>query len=300
MTSSESGDEPHGVAIVGNPYSGASDNQARIKALAGELQSRGLDVRMIWDLGELREATADPNFARQFRALVAAGGDGTLNCVINSRIPVPLAMFPLGNENLFARQFGHSPDPKAAAAMIAAGKTQAIDLGRAGDRLFSIVASAGFDGEAAHRLAQWRQDAGRLKRVRSLSYLRPIAAAAFRYRYPILDVEVDGRRLQGALAMVFNLPQYANDLPLAYDALGDDGLLDWVVFAKPGSMTLIHYALDVWRGRHRKRADVFYGRAKRVVLSCQQPVPVEIDGEAAGFAPLEIEVVPAAIEVIVS
>ena len=299
MTHIPNGDEPRQVAIVGNPYSGASDNQARIKALANELRSRGFEVRMIWQLDELRQATSEPDFARQFRALVAAGGDGTLNCAINCRIPVPLAMFPLGNENLFARQFRHSSDPGTAAAMIAAGKTQAVDLGRAGDRLFSIVASAGFDGEAAHRLAQWRKTADRLKRVRSLSYLRPIATAAFRYRYPILDIEVDGRRLQGALAMIFNLPQYANDLPLAYDALADDGLLDWVVFARPGSMTLIHYALDVWRGRHRDRPDVYYGRAKRIVLSCREPVPLEIDGEAAGFAPIEIEVVSGAIDVLV-
>lgn len=299
MTSRQLGDEPRGVAIVGNPYSGASDNLARIEALAGELRAHGLNVRLIWNLDELRETIVDPDFARQYRAIVAAGGDGTLNCVINSRIPVPLAMFPLGNENLFSRQFGHSPDPQRAAAMIAAGKTQIVDLGRAGDRLFSIVASAGFDGEAAHRLAQWRQSAGRLKRVRSLSYLRPIAVAAFRYRYPLLEIDVDGRQFQGALAMVFNLPQYANDLPLASDAVPDDGLLDWIVFARPGSMTLIHYALDVWRGRHRRRADVFYGRAKRVTLSCRQPVPLEIDGEAAGFAPIEIEVVPSAIQVIV-
>lgn len=300
MTSNPSGEQRPGVAIVGNPYSGANDNLARIKALAQELRRQNLEVRQVWDLDELAAATAEPDFARQFRAVVAAGGDGTLNCVINRRITVPLAMFPLGNENLFGRQFGQSSDPRTAAAMIAAGKTVPVDLGRAGDRLFSIVASAGFDGDAAHRLAQWRRTSDRLKRVRSLSYLRPIAAAAFRYRYPIVEVEADGQRQSGALVMVFNLPQYANDLPLAPDAQANDGLLDWLVFARPGSMRLMRYALDVWRGRHRNRPDVFFGRAKRVRLSCEEPTPLEIDGEAAGFAPVEIEVVPSAIEVIVA
>ncbi|HEV7221498.1 MAG TPA: diacylglycerol kinase family protein [Pirellulales bacterium] len=299
MMSHQSGYDRRGVAIVGNPYSGANDNLARIKALAWELRQRGIEVRQVWDLDELAAATAEPDFARQFRAVVAAGGDGTLNCVINRRVPVPLAMFPLGNENLFARQFDQSSDPRTAAATIAAGKTLPVDLGRAGDRLFSIVASAGFDGDAAHRLAEWRRRSDRLKRVRSLSYLRPIATAALRYRYPIVEVEADGQRRKGALVMVFNLPQYANHLPLAPDARVDDGLLDWLVFARPGSVPLMRYALDVWRGRHRDRPDVFFGRAKRVLLSCQEPTPLEIDGEAAGFAPVEIEAVPAAIDVIV-
>ncbi len=49
--------------------------------------------------------------------------------------------------------------------MLAAGKTKAIDLGRAGERRFGIVADAGFDGDTAHRLARWRQTSGRLERV---------------------------------------------------------------------------------------------------------------------------------------
>ena len=299
MTSSLSGDRPRGVTILGNPYSGAKDNLARIRALSMAMQSQGLEVRLAWSLDELSEAAAEPDFAQNYRAVVAAGGDGTLNCLINRQIPVPLAMYPLGNENLFARQFGYSAEPLAMARMIAAGRTRPIDLGRAGDQRFSIVASAGFDGDAAHRLATWRATSDRLKRVRSLNYLRPIAVAALRYKYPLIEVEADGLRVCGALAMVFNLPQYANELPLAPDALPDDGLLDWLVFARPGSVPLMRYALKVWRGRHRSCTDVFFGRAKHIQLACPQPVPLEIDGEAAGFAPIEIQVEPAAIEIFV-
>lgn len=299
MTSIPPGDRPRGVAILGNPYSGARDNRARINALAAALRAEGLEVCLIWSLDELASAAAEPDFAATRRAVVAAGGDGTLNCLINRQIPVPLAMYPLGNENLFARQFGYSADPQAMARTIAVGRTKAIDVGRAGDRRFAIVASAGFDGDTAHRLAEWRRTSDRLKRVRSLNYLRPIVTAAFRYQYPPLDIEVDGQQLRGSLAMVFNLPQYANHLPLAPDALGDDGQLDWLVFARPGSVRLMRYALQVWMGRHRGSADVFYGRAKRIRLACQQPVPMEIDGEAAGFAPIEIDVEPSAIEIVV-
>src|SRR5690348_7848954 len=126
MTNHHPDDPPRGVAIVGNPYSGANDNLARIKALAQELRGQGLEVREVWNLIDMAAAAGEPDIARRVRAAVAAGGDGTLNCVINRRIPVPLAMFPLGNENLFARQFGQSPDPRTAAATIAAGKTRPV------------------------------------------------------------------------------------------------------------------------------------------------------------------------------
>lgn len=292
-------DSPLSVAIAANPFSGRKQNRQRVEALATALQEAGLEPKLMWGRDELADTAAHPGFTSEFRAIVAAGGDGTLNRVINYQIALPLVMFPLGNQNLFARQFGYDDDPAVMARTIAAGKTRTIDLGRAAGQLFSIVASAGFDGDAAHRLARWRERHDRLKRVSSLSYTLPIISSACCYRYPLIDVEADGRRVRGALVMVFNLPRYAANLPLATDALADDGLLDWLVFEKPSSLRLAGYALSVWLDRHRRRGDVFHGRARRIELSCQEPVPLEIDGEAAGFAPLSIEVVPAALRVIV-
>lgn len=290
---------PRGVMVVANPYSGAKENRACVQALAAALTERKLDCRVIWDLTGLVETTSDPSVSEQYRCVVAAGGDGTLNRVLNLRSRLPVFMFPLGNENLFSRQFGCCCDPRHAADVIAAGATRPVDLGRAGDRLFAIVASAGFDGEAAHRLARWRERRDKLRRVRSMSYAAPILISALRYRYPLLEIDADGQKLRGALCMVFNMPQYANRLPLAVDADPHDGLLDWLVFERPGSLPLAGYALSVWLKRHRQRSDVRFGRAKRIVLGASEPVPLEIDGEAAAFAPVAIEVVPGAVRIVV-
>jgi diacylglycerol kinase (ATP) len=290
---------PRGVIVVANPYSGAKENRVCVDALSRALRDQQLDCRVIWQLGELVEVAADPSAGERYRAVIAAGGDGTLNRVINLQSRLPVYMFPLGNENLFARQFGCCCQPRHAAEVIAAGQTRATDLGRAGERLFAIVASAGFDGDTAHRLARWRQQDDRLRRVRSVSYAAPILASAWQYRYPLLQVEADGRKVQGSLCMVFNMPRYANNLPLAFDADPHDGLLDWLVFEKPGSLPLARYAMSVWLKRHRQRGDVHYGRAKRIVLTSSEPVPLEMDGEAADFAPVAIEVVPDAVRVVV-
>lgn len=297
--SNESNDLPRGVIIVANPYSGAKENRARVDALVAALRDERLESRVIWQLGELVDVTADPSSAERYRAVVAAGGDGTLNHVINLQRRLPVFMFPLGNENLFSRQFQICRDPVHAAEVLSKGDTQTIDLGRAGERLFAIVASAGFDGDAAHRLARWRQQAERLRRVRSVSYARPMLMSAWKYPYPLFDVDADGRKVRGALCMVFNLPQYASRLPLAFDADPHDGLLDWVVFEKPGNLPLVGYAFSVWLRRHRERGDVFHGRARRIELRSSEPVPLEIDGDAADFAPITMEVVPDAIRILV-
>lgn len=287
------------VIVVANPYSGRRENRSRVEALAAAMGERGLSCRVIWQLPELAAVAADPEAAQKYRAVVAAGGDGTLNHVINLQARLPVFMFPLGNENLFARQFEQCSDPARAADILAAGATRTIDLGRAGERRFVIVASAGFDGDTAHRLARWRQQSSGLRRVRSLSYAAPIVAAAFGYRYPLLDIEADGRRVRGALCMVFNVPRYASNLLLTPDADPSDGLLDWIVFERPGSLPLVRYALAVWLRRHRERRDVQHGQARRIRLTASEPVPLEIDGEAADFAPIDIEVAPRALRVVV-
>jgi diacylglycerol kinase (ATP) len=290
---------PRQVIVVANPYSGARENRARVEALAAALRGKSLACRIIWQLAELVEIAADPSAPEQYRAIVAAGGDGTLNRVINLQTRLPVFMYPLGNENLFARHFACAGEPGRAAEILDACQTREVDLGRAGERLFAIMASAGFDGDAAHRLSRWRARGETLRRVRSLSYAKPIVASAWHYRYPIIEIDADGRRARGALCMVFNMPQYANNLTLAPDADPADGLLDWLLFERPGSLPLIRYALSVWRKTHRERPDVHHGRAARIRLSAVEPVPLQIDGEAADFAPIDIEVVPRAIRVVV-
>jgi diacylglycerol kinase (ATP) len=297
--SEEAGRSPRSVIIVANPYSGAKENRTRVEALVGALRQRHVECRVIWDLCELVKVTADPSSADRYRAVVAAGGDGTLNQVINLQSRLPVFMFPLGNENLFSRQFHCCGDPQHAADVLAAGQTRLMDLGRAGERLFAIVASAGFDGDAAHRLARWRKQSDRLRRVGNIHYALPMLKSAWQYRYPLIDVDADGEKVKGALCMVFNMPQYASRLPLAFDADPHDGLLDWVVFEKPGSVPLMRYALAVWLKRHRQRGDVRYGRARRIALTSSEPVPLEVDGDAADFAPIVIEVVPDAMRVVV-
>ena len=286
------------VAIFANPYSGHRDNRPLVESLARAIELRGLQPHLIWTIAELEALSADPTLPSH-RAIVACGGDGTIHRVINRRLPIPLATFPLGTANLFAGQFGYRRDVYQMAEALAGGRTRAIDLGRIGETCFSVVASAGFDGAVAHALADWRNAGSHLRRVTYLSYPRHILGTIWNYAYPMMEIETDtGFKGRGALVMVFNMPRYGFNFHICDRAIDDDGLLDYVIFQNPGRLALTRYSLNLALRRHLKLKDVHTGRARSIHLSCPGAIPLEQDGEAAGFAPCHFTALPRALNVI--
>lgn len=287
------------VAIAANPYSGHGPTQKRVAELAAVLEQHGLEPKIIWDRDERAELLRRPDLAATCRCVVAAGGDGTVADVINEMAAaLPLATLPSGNENLFARQFGFTRNAKELARAIAAGNTRRIDLARVGGRLFSLMLSVGFDAAVVHRVVAWRSNGERLRRVNRVSYAKPIVSVLRSYGYGRVELEADGVRVSGTHAFVFNLPQYGFRLPFAPDARGDDGLLDWLVFERPGFVSMLSYFLSLVRTKHLARPDVHHGQARRVRITAPEPMPVQMDGEAGGMTPVAVEVVRESLQVI--
>ncbi|MEX0655746.1 MAG: diacylglycerol kinase family protein [Phycisphaeraceae bacterium] len=301
------------VLVVGNPYSGRGANRQRVDRLASALEAHGLAVRTAWDPAERKQLLTDPHLAAWCRCIVSAGGDGSLADVVNDlanghshdafAMPdVPLATLPAGNENLFARQFQFTADPQRLAAAIARGDTCRVDLGVVGSRLFTLMASAGFDADVVHRMARWRAAgpvANALRRVNRLSYAGRILHSAHAYAYPSITLEVDGQRVTGSHAFVFNIPQYGGNLGICRQACCDDAMLDWVLFQRPGLRSLATYGLAVVRKRHLDRPDVIHGQARALrIVSDDGPVPLQADGDPAGWTPSAIDIRPAALRVI--
>ncbi len=122
-----------------------------------------------------------------------------------------------------------------------------------------------------------------------------------------MEVEGPGGRetLRGTTAFVFNLPRYALGLPFAPMARADDGLLDVVVFRKPGPFQALHYLWLVFRRLHLKRDGVEHRRATRVAILSSADVPIQLDGDPGGRLvggaerPWIAEVVPQAVDVLV-
>jgi diacylglycerol kinase family enzyme len=159
--------------------------------------------------------------------------------------------------------------------------------------------SVGFDSAVVHRLVAWRSGGQFLRRVNRLSYARPIADVLRSYRFQSVQLEVDGRSVIGSHVFVFNLPQYGFQFPFAPDARGDDGWLDWFVFGRPGVRAMLGYAAAVMQTKHLGRPDVERGRARGIRITSAEPMPIQMDGEAAGFTPIDIGIVPGALRVLV-
>ncbi len=286
------------VAIVANPYSGSGPNRRLVDRLQNALDQHGLPSRTLWDPVEHTAVLNDPEWQHTCRCVVAAGGDGTVGGVINETTAIPLAVLPMGNENLFARQFGfRKPEPLAEA--IARGRTRTIDLGSANDRKFAVVASVGIDADTVERVQKWRVRADHLKRVTRLSYARPIISAALGYGYPPIELIADSRTVPGTHAMVFNFNRYALGLSFTPEAKADDGKLHWLVFEKPGLVKFTTYLASVWlRSRHLKRPDVHAGTAETIELRCNTGAPVQVDGDPSNRTPVTIKALPQSLRVI--
>src|SRR4029077_13815968 len=141
------------------------------------------------------------------------------------------------------------------------------------------------------------------------AYVEPVLTSSFAYRFPAMTVTITDpgheETLVGSTVFLFNLPRYALGLPFAPTALGDDGLLDLVVFRKPGPLRALHYLWLVLRGAHLRQACVAHRKVRRASITTTGQVPVQLDGDpfdtlsGDAEAGWEVEVLPGAIEVMV-
>lgn len=289
------------VIVSLNPNSGASNQEALAEQLCAELTQRGYQTKMLTVIAEVKRNVAELLAANQLRAVVAAGGDGTVSLLANELPPAtPLVILPLGTENLLAKFLKQTADPTAIAELIDAGQTVRLDAGRANGKLFLVMASCGFDAEVVSRL-----HAGRRGHIQHWSYARPILGAIWQYHYPRLQLWIDdaSEPIEGRWAFVFNVPRYAMNLPLVTDADARDGRLDLCTFRGGNLMRGLYYLATILAGGHRRWTSSHLQRFTRLRIesdSHEKPVPYQLDGDPGGVLPVEIEVLPKFIRVVVS
>lgn len=291
------------VLITANPFSGAGPTRQRVDRLIATLAASGVKAEAIWSPDERRARLADPSLAATCRCVVAAGGDGTVGSVVNTTTKVPLAILPAGNENLLAKRLGFPFEPDALAGYIVRGATRTIDLARATfadgrSTLFTLMISAGFDAEVVRQVHEWRQHDGGLRRVKRASYARPILQAIRRYAWPSIEIVSNGQSHRGSLAMAVNAQGYAMGLKFCPDAREDDGTLDWLTLERSGVLAAMSYLMSIIRHTHARRRDVRVGKATRIEIRSSEPAPVQVDGDAAGFTPVTVDIVSSALRVI--
>jgi diacylglycerol kinase family enzyme len=230
-------------------------------------------------------------------AIVTVGGDGTVTHLLAeiAEKAVPLYVFPAGTENLLAHQFGHTRNVRHAVATIRAGAARWIDLGAAGGRLFAANAGAGFDAAVL-----WHLHAVRRGHISKFRFAGPLAEVYCNYAYPLIRVEVDGRRLcdDATLALVCNSSRYILGLRVARDATIDDGLLDVVCYRGRSFPHMVKHLLDTALRRHLYQQDCRAAGGRHVRLEADEPVLWQADGELAGTLPVDLSIRPRQVPVL--
>jgi diacylglycerol kinase (ATP) len=291
--------EPAHVLIAANPKSGATSGRARVEQLQQQLTQRGLHSAICYSLPELQQRSVGLHAAGQLRCVVSAGGDGTAAAVVNL-VPsgVPLVLLPLGTENLLARYLGARCDTAAVVEAVLHGTRRQLDVGSAGGRIFLLMLGCGFDAEVVRQL-----HAARTGHIRRWTYCKPILSAMRNYPYPLIDVEIlddQPQRYSVAWLFAFNLPQYAAGLSFCPQADGGDGWLDLCSFRQAGAWRGLYYLSCLWFKRHQKLIDFQHRRARRFRLSSAGQVPYQVDGDPGGMLPLEVEILPGRLHVLVA
>jgi len=228
--------------------------------------------------------------------VVAVGGDGTINEVVNgiAGSDSALGILPLGTANVFALELGIPSKLREAAEIIVAGHSKKIDLARANERYFVQLAGVGFDAETVRET-----DLEMKKRIGPLSYVLAAVKVAAQ-EPPILTVKtVEGREEQGCFVLVGNGRYYGGPFEFFPGAKQDDGLLEVCIFKRRSHMDLLHYFQGILCRTHTKFEDVEYFQTSGLEISSEQPVPTEVDGELAGEAPVTFAVLNKKLKVLV-
>lgn len=283
------------VVIQRNPHSGTHRRSHVLLDLIAGLKRAGLKPRLFSNRSRLDEFVLRHQPAGDLVAMVAAGGDGTVDDLLNRHPELPLAILPLGTENLLARYLGFRLDGTWLAKIIALGRVREMDLARANGRLFCTVASAGFDASIVHDVHSRRS--GHANRW---SYFFSFLRHLFSYRFPGMDVIVHSSRgvekHSATQLFVCNVPRYAMQLPVGRGGDEADGLLEVEL------ISISHIGALLW-----VLGWMFLGKPSGVRLQATElmitssrdaAVRFEVDGDPAGDTPMHLTISPRGLKLI--
>jgi diacylglycerol kinase (ATP) len=281
------------TVVILNPAAGneqAKRWQERVQSVI-----RGCPVRVTSHSGEA-EALARRAVEEGFARIVAAGGDGTVNQVANGLAGsnAALGLLPLGTVNVFAMELGlplHNLE--LCWDIIEGANIRLVDLPSANGKYFVQLAGVGLDAQVVKETSlAFKRSFG------PLSYLISAAHIAAR-QPPKLSIESENAPVDdGSFVLIGNGRLYGGPFPFFKHACIDDGLFDVVVFKRLGYLEIIKYLQDVVFSSDIHVPEIEYFQTRRLRITSEQDVPMELDGELAGNCPVEFRIDERALPVL--
>ena len=299
------------VLLITNSFAGSVSTRAQeviAKALSADFKLEAETTSARDHATELASDAVD----RGFDAVVAFGGDGTINETMQALVgtDVALGVLPGGSTNVVVRSLGVPLDPIDATAFVAShlrsGTKRRINVGRAGTRHFIFSVGMGLDAEVVKRV---ENDPRRRKRSHNYLFVRhAVGAGATRYRGadPDITLQVDGATPDKVLfAICCNLRPFTYFKSFPVDACPEAHLekgLDFLGLTKIRALTIPRIAWSVFVSRahpHWKNA-VYHHDTTGAMLRADEPMPVQVDGDYIGeMTEARVDLVPDALDLLV-
>lgn len=291
--------EAKNVGLVYNPAAGAGKAARVARRVERCLTERGLNVIARPTQGPRTATALSRELAAQADLVVAVGGDGTVNEVVNGLAggETPLGIVPAGTANVLAIQLGLPFAPERACDVIGAGRITRLDLGRVNGRHFTLMVGAGVDAQTVREL-----DPRAKERFGKLAFVWTGVRSLVRHPPPEFQATVDGRSFRVTFAVVGNCRYYGGRFALTTEADPTDGMLDVLLFTGRGFLRNLLFWLSVALRLHRLHPNTLYLRGSRVEmvqLSPEEVVWFQTDGELAGRLPATVEILKGALRVFV-
>ncbi|MFH0958994.1 MAG: diacylglycerol kinase family protein [Pseudomonadota bacterium] len=286
------------LLIIANPIAGRGYAKRRVDQLAGLLSRNGHNLEIFFSEkpGDASTRAADIN--NYFDRIVVVGGDGTLNEVLNGLVDpsaTPLVHVASGTANMLARELGIPSGISHVANLVKTGTTKFIDMGIASGRRFILVAGVGFDSFVTMSVKSMRAS-----KLGYRGYIKPVLKAGHAYHPINLNIWVDEQGpIAGQMVMVLKTRYYGGIFVFADDARPDSGFFHIRIFPRGTRSAILKYGIMGFARKVSILKDVISIKGKKLKIEAETPAPLQLDGDHRGWTPVDIELIPAAVPIIV-
>jgi diacylglycerol kinase (ATP) len=287
------------IKFIYNPYSGENSIITDIDKVIMVHQKYGYIVEPYRVSFGFNIADAFKEMNGKYEYILIAGGDGTIDCVVNHMknmgVDIPIAILPVGTANDFARFIGMPQDVEVACEQILSSGVTNIDLGRINDKYFINVASTGLFTDVSQKTDEnLKNTIGKLAYyIKGIEQLPNFRKLKVKVDSPVASFNGDM-----FLMLVFN-GQTAGNFKMAYKAKVDDGLLD-VIIIKAGMLKdIITLFIKILKGEHlEESSELVYFKSNRLHIECSENIVTDIDGERGPDFPVDIECIKGGLKVL--
>lgn len=284
--------------FIVNPASGRGKGLGVGRELEERLQYLNLDYQVLYTKAPGHAIELAQTAKEKFECVVAVGGDGTLNEVVNGlgQSGCTLGLLPVGSGNDFARAVSLETKLDVALNKLLRGRIRAVDLGKVNERYFHNGVGVGFDAHVVHTSLK-------VKRLRGNAiYLYSVLRTLFKYRPVSLAMEFNNQTHTSDYFMITvgNGMSLGGGFLLTPDAQIDDGLFDLCLIQNMPMPSVLRNLLKVYSGKHKEDPRVEIVRTENLKIRSREPFAVHVDGELLGMdlTALNVEIIPKALNVI--